>query len=152
SRDLDQLSAVTGDGAASRVLVAVADVDAGVSQRSALDDHARANTTSVYTVAQVFPMLPERLSTDLTSLNPEVERLAVVVDMRIGADGIVAGGDIYRARVVNRAKLAYNAVAAWLDGEGPMPPAIAAVKGLEADLRRQDAIAQAMKALRHRHG
>jgi exoribonuclease-2 len=152
SRDLDQLTAVAGDGGAPRVLVAIADVDAGVPKGSALDDHARTNTTSVYTAAQVFPMLPERLSTDLTSLNPEAERLAVVVDMRIGADGVVGGGEIYRARVVNRAKLAYNAVAAWLDGAGPMPSALAALNGLDAALRRQDAITQAMKALRHRHG
>jgi VacB/RNase II family 3'-5' exoribonuclease len=152
SRDLDQLTAVAGDGDAARVLVAIADVDAAVAQGSALDDHARANTTSVYTAAQVFPMLPERLSTDLTSLNPGEDRLAVVVDMQIGRDGAVAGGEVYRARVTNRAKLAYNAVAAWLDGAGQRPPALAVVKGLDAALRRQDAVAQAMKALRDRHG
>lgn len=151
SRDLDQLTAVTGDGEATRLLVAIADVDAAVARGSALDDHARVNTTSVYTAAQVFPMLPERLSTDLTSLNPATDRLAVVVDMRVGRDGI-AGGEVYRARVTNRAKLAYNAVAAWLDGAGPIPPAAAAVRGLDAALRRQDAIAQEMKALRARHG
>ena len=152
SRDLDQLSAADADGAGCRVWVAVADVDAGVPKDSALDGHARANTTSVYTAAQVFPMLPERLSTDLTSLNPDEDRLAMVVDMRIAADGSVTGGEIYRARVRNRAKLAYNAVAAWLDGAAPIPPPAAAVKGLDASLRRQDAIAQAMKTLRHRHG
>jgi len=152
SRDLDQLTAVTGDGDAVRMLVAIADVDAAVTKGSALDDHARVNTTSVYTAAQVFPMLPERLSTDLTSLNPGADRLAVVVDMRVGRDGVAGGGEVYRARVTNRAKLAYNAVAAWLDGTGPIPPAAGAVKGLDAALRRQDAIAQAMKALRTRHG
>ena len=149
SRDLDQLTAV-GDG--GHVLVAIADVDAAVPKGSPLDEHARTNTTSVYTAGRVFPMLPERLSTDLTSLNPGAERLAVVVDMRIEPAGVVAGSEIYRARVQNRAKLAYNALAAWLDGTAPIPPAAAAVKGLDASLRRQDAIAQAMKALRHRHG
>jgi exoribonuclease-2 len=148
SRDLDQLT-VAVDG---RALVAVADVDAGVRKGSALDGHARMNTTSVYTAAQVFPMLPERLSTDLTSLNPGEERLALVVDMRIGDDGTVGGGEIYRARVKNHAKLAYNAVAAWLEGQGPLPPAAAAVRGLDANLEKQDAVAQAMKALRHRRG
>ena len=153
SRDLDQLTvALDGAGGAARVLVAVADVDAAVTKGSALDAHARVNTTSVYTAAQVFPMLPERLSTDLTSLNPDAERLAIVVDMTVAADGTVAGGDIYRARVRNRAKLAYNAVAAWLDGHGPLPAVAAAVRGLDANLRRQDAIAQAMKAQRHRRG
>jgi len=153
SRDLDQLTvALDGTKGTAQVLVAVADVDAAVTKGSALDAHARVNTTSVYTAAQVFPMLPERLSTDLTSLNPDAERLAIVVDMTVAADGTVAGGDIYRARVRNRAKLAYNAVAAWLDGHGPLPAAAAAVRGLDANLRRQDAIAQAMKAQRHRRG
>jgi VacB/RNase II family 3'-5' exoribonuclease len=153
SRDLDQLTVVLdGASAAGRVLVAVADVDAAVAKDGALDAHARVNTTSVYTAAQVFPMLPERLSTDLTSLNPGEDRLAIVVDMTVGADGDVAAGEIQRARVRNHAKLAYDAVAAWLDGHGPLPPAAGDVKGLDANLRRQDAIAQAMKALRHRRG
>src|SRR3989441_1164797 len=152
SRDLDQLTVAVDAGGASRVLVAVADVDAGVPKGSALDTHASTNTTSVYTAAEVFPMLPERLSTDLTSLNAAENRLALVVDMSVDADGAVAAGEIYRARARNRAKLAYNAVAAWLEGHGPLPPAAAAVQGLDANLRRQDAIAQALKALRHRRG
>jgi VacB/RNase II family 3'-5' exoribonuclease len=148
SRDLDQLSVADG----SKILVAVADVDAAVAKGTALDEHARTNTTSVYTAGGVFPMLPEKLSTDLTSLNPGVERLAVVVEFSTDADGAVSGGDIYRARVFNRAKLTYNALAAWLQGTAPVPPAVAAVAGMEAQLRRQDAAAQAMKSLRHRRG
>jgi exoribonuclease-2 len=153
SRDLDQLT-VTLDGAPGtrRVLVAVADVDAAVAKGSALDAHARINTTSVYTAAEVFPMLPERLSTNLTSLNPDADRLAMVADVTVAANGAVAGGELYRARVRNRAKLAYNAVAAWLEGHGPLPPAAAAVKGLDANLKAQDVIAQALKAERHRRG
>jgi VacB/RNase II family 3'-5' exoribonuclease len=153
SRDLDQLTvAVDGASGGRRVLVAVADVDAAVAKDSAVDAHARVNTTSVYTAAQVFPMLPERMSTDLTSLNQDADRLAIIVDVTVGADGAVAGGEVYRARVRNRAKLAYNAVAAWLDGRGPLPPAAAAVTGLDANLRAQDAIAQALKTERHRRG
>jgi exoribonuclease-2 len=153
SRDLDQLTvALDAARGVQRVLVAVADVDAAVTKDSALDAHARVNTTSVYTAAQVFPMLPERLSTDLTSLNPDADRLAIVVDVTVGADGAVAGGEIYRARVRNRAKLAYDAVAAWLDGRGRLPPAAAAVKGLDENLRAQDAVARALKAERHRRG
>jgi VacB/RNase II family 3'-5' exoribonuclease len=148
SRDLDQLSVVDGD----KILVAVADVDAAVAKDSPLDGHARTNTTSVYTAGGVFPMLPEKLSTNLTSLNPDVERLAVVVEFATDADGAVDDGAIYRARVVNRAKLAYDAVAAWLDGTGAPPPALSAVPGLEARLRRQDEVAQAMRARRHRRG
>ena len=61
-------------------------------------------------------MLPERLSTDLTSLNPDADRLAMVVEMTVDESGSVTRSSIYRATVRNHAKLAYNAVAAWLDG------------------------------------
>jgi VacB/RNase II family 3'-5' exoribonuclease len=153
SRDLDQLSVSEPlTGGAVRVLVAVADVDASVAAGSAIDGHAQTNTTSVYTAAQTFPMLPEKLSTDLTSLGEEEERLAIVVDMVVAADGGVTASDVYRAAVVNRAKLTYDGVAAWLDGEAPAPPRVAAVPGLAEQLRTQDRVAQAMKALRHRHG
>src|SRR5438093_344746 len=138
SRDLDQLTVAVDAGGASRVLVAVADVDAGVPQGSALDTHASTNTTSVYTAAEVFPMLPERLSTDLTSLNAAENRLALVVDMTVDADGAVAAGEIYRARVRNRAKLAYNAVAAWLEGHGPLPPDAAALAAFLLARREAD--------------
>jgi exoribonuclease-2 len=97
-------------------------------------------------------MLPEKLSTDLTSLNPGEERLAVVVEMVIGADGTLKASDIYRAHVKNHAKLAYNSVAAWLEGSGAPPEAVAAVKGLDENLRLQDRTAQRMKTFRHLHG
>ena len=104
TRDLDQLSwaEAEGDGAA-RLLVAVADVDVMVRAGGAIDEHAAANTTSVYTAAGVFPMLPETLSTDLSSLHQDEDRLAVVVDMQIAADGSVAGARLYRALVHNHA-------------------------------------------------
>lgn len=132
SRDLDQLSVaeVLPDGGV-RILVAVADVDALVKKNSAIDAHAQTNTTSVYTAAQIFPMLPERLSTDLTSLNQDEARSAIVIDMTIAGDGKITRGDIYQGIVLNRAKLAYNGVAAWLDGTGPMPDRVAAVGGLD---------------------
>jgi exoribonuclease-2 len=94
-------------------------------------------------------MLPERLSTDLTSLNQDQERLAIVVSMDIAADGTVKGSDVYRALVLNRAKLAYNSLAAWMDGHGPIPPLIPAVPGLEDNLRLQDRVAQAPQRQRH---
>ena len=153
SRDLDQLSvAVPASGGTVRILVAVADVDACVKVGSALDGHARTNTTSVYTAAEIFPMLPERLSTDLTSLGEGEERPALVVDMTIGADGAVGDSDVYRAVVVNRAKLAYDGVAAWLDGRAPAPPRVAAVPGIDEQLRVQDEAARRMRLLRARHG
>jgi len=153
SRDLDQLSVAEPlASGAVKILVAVADVDALVKKGSAIDDHARTNTTSVYTAAQIFPMLPEKLSTDLTSLNEGEKRLALVVEMAVGADGAVIESAVYRAVVLNRAKLAYNAVAAWLDGAAPPPPKLAAVRGLPELLRLQDRTAQAMKQRRHQQG
>jgi exoribonuclease II len=153
SRDLDQLSVAEplSDGAV-RILVAIADVDATVAAGTPIDAHARANTTSVYTAAQVFPMLPERLSTDLTSLTEASERLSLVIDMTVAADGEVGAADVYRAVVVNRAKLAYNSVAAWLAGEAPIPARIAAVAGMEQQLRIQDRVAQTLKRVRCAHG
>ena len=153
SRDLDQLSVAEAlPGGATRVLVAVADVDATVAAGSPLDAHASANTTSVYTAAQIFPMLPERLSTDLTSLAAGQERASLVVEMTVTPDGAVSAPDVYRARVVNRAKLAYNSVAAWLGGQGPVPPAVAAVAGMDEQLRTQDRVAQALKRVRKAQG
>jgi VacB/RNase II family 3'-5' exoribonuclease len=153
SRDLDQLTvaeAMPGDKV--KILVAVADVDSIVKNGSAIDDHARHNTTSVYTVAAIFPMLPEKLSTNLTSLNFSEDRLAIVVEMVIGGDGSLQESDIYRARVYNHAKLAYNSVAAWLEGGGIVPEAIAAVNGLDENLRMQDRVAQSLKKFRHIQG
>jgi VacB/RNase II family 3'-5' exoribonuclease len=153
SRDLDQLTVAEAmpDGA-SKVLVAIADVDAVVKKQSALDDHARQNTTSVYTVAETFPMLPEKLSTDLTSLNLESDRLAIVIEMVLAGDGSLQSSDLYQAMVRNHAKLAYNSVAGWLEGSGPMPKGIGMVSGLDENLRLQDRVAQKLKALRHLHG
>ncbi len=153
SRDLDQLTVAEAmPNGAVKVFVAVADVDAVVRKRSALDDHARQNTTSVYTAAQTFPLLPEKLSTDLTSLNSESDRLAVVIEMVLAGDGSLQRSDLYRAMVCNRAKLAYNSVAGWLQGDAPMPKEIGAVSGLDENLRVQDRTAQKLKALRHVHG
>ena len=153
SRDLDQLSVAQAiSPQATRILVAIADVDAKVKRGSALDHHARTNTTSVYTDARIFPMLPEMLSTDLTSLNEGEERLALVVDMIVDGDGEVTKGELTRAVVVNRAKLAYNAVAAWLEGKSEPPAKVAAVAGLAENLQLQDRIAQALRLRRHQHG
>jgi exoribonuclease-2 len=153
SLDLDQLT-IAEDTPRDKVKirVAVADVDATVKDGSAIDEHARHNATSVYTAAKIFPMLPEQLSNDLTSLNFDEERLAVVVEMVIGPDGALQSSDIYRARVRNHAQLAYNSVAAWLEGNGALPEGIAAVQGLAENLRVQDRVAQSLKNLRHLNG
>jgi exoribonuclease-2 len=153
SRDLDQLTVAEDLGGGNvRAMVAVADVDALVKKGTPIDDHARQNTTSVYTAARIFPMLPEKLSTNLTSLNEHEERIAVVMDMVIASDGSVTKGDVYRARVHNKAQLAYNAVGMWLEGKGEMPPKVKAVPGLAENIKMQDRVADKMRDLRHEHG
>jgi exoribonuclease-2 len=153
SRDLDQLS-VSEDlgGGATRILVAIADVDALVEQGTPIDDHARTNTTSVYTDVRIFPMLPERLSTDLTSLNADERRLAVVSEMVFDGDSTITSSDVYRAVVRNRAQLAYDSVAAWLEGQGDEPAPSKAIRGMDAQLRTQDAVAQKLRTRRQEHG
>jgi len=153
SRDLDQLSVAEAlAGGDSRVLVAIADVDVLVGKGSLLDRHAAVNTTSVYTPGVVFPMLPERLSTDLTSLNPGEDRLAVVIELVVAPDGALKSSDIYGARVRNQAKLAYNSVDAWLTGRGALPESAAATPGIDAQLTLQDGVAQALGRRRHELG
>jgi len=153
SLDLDQLTVCeTQDHGAVRMLVAIADVDALVRKGSAVDEHARINTTSVYTSARIFPMLPGRLSTDLTSLNADEDRLALVTEMDFNADATLASSTVYRAMVRNKAKLAYDAVSAWIEGEGALPAAASAVPGMESQLRTQDALAQQLRVRRHAEG
>jgi len=127
SRDLDQIEVAerVADGSI-RIRIGVADVDTLVHIGSAADEHAARNTTSVYTGVAVFPMLPERLSTDLTSLNEGEDRFAVVIEFDVAADGALGKASVYRALVHNRAKLVYDAVGLWLEDKGPAPPAIAA--------------------------
>ncbi len=153
SRDLDQLTvAESRIDQGVKILVAIADVAATVKLRSALDEHAQHNTTSVYTAAMIFPMLPEGLSTDLTSLNPGSDRQAMVVEMSLAADGALLESDIYPALVRNHAQLAYNSLGAWLEGRGQLPAEVDSVDGLAANLQLQDRAAQTLKSLRHLHG
>jgi VacB/RNase II family 3'-5' exoribonuclease len=160
SRDLDQVEFAerlpSGD---IRLLVGIADVDAFVPAGSAIDRRAAANATSVYTGVVTFPMLPERLSTDLTSLIAGADRLALVVELVVGdpAAGSSQGGeprasDIYRALVRNQAKLDYETTGAWLEGGGAAPPELAVTPGLEAQLRLQDQAAEWLRELRRRNG
>jgi len=149
SRDLDQIEVAerVADGSI-RIRIGVADVDTLVPLGSAADAHAATNTTSVYTGVAVFPMLPDRLSTHLTSLNQGEDRLAIVIEFDVAADGALANASIYRALVHNRAKLAYDAVGQWLEDKGPPPPAIAASPKLHEQLRIQDEAAQRLRRAR----
>lgn len=153
SRDLDQLSVAEAlpDGSV-KLSVGIAEVALLVKQGSALDQHAQKNTTSVYTAGAIFPMLPEKLSTDLTSLGLEADRMAIVIEMVFGKEGSLAKSDLFEAVVKNRAKLAYNSVAAWLEEGGPMPAAVAAVAGLAENIRLQYRTTQQLRSLRHKRG
>jgi VacB/RNase II family 3'-5' exoribonuclease len=153
SRDLDQIEvAEILSGGDTHVRIAIADVDSLVHAGSAIDAHAAWNTTSVYTGVAVFAMLPEALSTDLTSLGEGVDRRAMVIDFVVAAEGSTKSHDVYPALVRNHAKLDYDAVGAWLEEEGPAPAKVAASAELAAQLRLQDAAAQALRTLRHERG
>ncbi|HEX8118533.1 MAG TPA: RNB domain-containing ribonuclease [Pyrinomonadaceae bacterium] len=153
SRDLDQVEYVERDASGGfRVLVAIADVDAYVPKGSAVDRHAALNTVSVYTPAEVFPMLPPRLSNGLTSLLEDEDRLAVVMELCVDAGGEVRCEQVYRALVRNRAKMDYETAGAWLEGRGPAPEPLKKIEGLEAQLRLQDEVAGALHELRRRNG
>jgi VacB/RNase II family 3'-5' exoribonuclease len=153
SRDLDQIEVAEelGDGAVL-LRIGIADVDALVPKGSAVDVHAAANATSVYTGVSVYPMLPERLSTDLTSLNEGEDRLVLVIEVELGADGAVRRHDVYRALATNHAKLSYESVGAWLEGRGPEPEKVAAKDALEAQLWLQDRAASLLKRTREQAG
>jgi exoribonuclease-2 len=143
SRDLDQAEVAERVNGGIRVMIAVADVDSDVPMGSPADQHAASETTSVYTGVRTFPMLPEALSTDLTSLNEGVDRVAIVIDMLVAADGAVSSQGIYRAVVRNRAQLAYSSVGAWLEGGAP-PPKVAASADLADQLKLQDEAAKVL--------
>jgi exoribonuclease-2 len=153
SRDLDQLTVAEdlGDGRV-RLLVAVADVDALVKKGTPIDAHAQKNTTSVYTAGGIFSMLPEKLSTNLTSLNEGEDRIAIIIEMTVTSDGSVEKGDVYRGRVHNQAQLAYDAVGEWLEGGTTAPAKVEKIAGLGQNLRLQDRTADWMRGLRHENG
>ncbi|MGH9400370.1 MAG: RNB domain-containing ribonuclease [Thermoanaerobaculia bacterium] len=153
SKDLDQLCVAQAlpDGSV-KVRVAVADVDAVVGKDTGLDAHARANTTSVYTAAEIFPMLPEKLSTNWTSLNENEDRVAMVVEMVFEKLGQLRSSDVYRAAVRNKAQLAYDSVSMGLTDGRSWPAKAAAGAGVPEQLQLQDRAAQALKELRHEHG
>src|ERR1700682_289667 len=152
SRDLYQAEAAERVGTGIRVLIAIADVDSDVPIGSPIDKQAAPQTTSVYTGIRTFSMLPEQLTTDLTSLNQDADRLAVVVDMVVAPDGSITSGGIYRALVRNQAQLTYNGVGPWLEGSSAAPPKVAANADLASQLKLQDEAARIMFEERQRLG
>jgi exoribonuclease-2 len=153
SRDLDQVEYVDKlpDGTV-RLLVGIADVDASVPKGSATDHHAAVESTSVYTGVATFPMLPAELSTDLTSLLDAQDRLSIIIELHILDSGDVKAHDVYPAWLCNRAKLAYSSTGAWLEGRAPIPPAVADVPGMEAQLRLQLETSESLRGIRKLHG
>jgi exoribonuclease-2 len=152
SRDLDQIEVAERAGAAIRIRIGVADVDSDVPAGTPIDRHAAQETVTVYTAVRNFPMLPEELSTDLTSLNENEDRRAIVIEMLVDAQGSITSPDIYPAIVRNKAQLTYNATGAWLEGRSAPPPKIAASSELQAQLKLQDEAAMALRGQRDRLG
>ena len=153
SRDLDQLTVAEElKNGLIKIFVAIADVDAVVKKDTPIDQHAKMNAASIYTSARIFPMLPEKLSTNLTSLNPDEDRLAIVVEMVIDNEGFVTSPHVYRAKVRNKAQLAYDAISDWIDGKIPPPEALAKVKGMAEQLQIQDKTAQIIRKRRRAQG
>jgi VacB/RNase II family 3'-5' exoribonuclease len=153
SRDLDQIEVAerqpNGD---VKVLIGIADVDAFVPKGSPIDLHAARETTTVYTGVRIFPMLPEELSTGVTSLLETGDKLSMVTEFVVAADGTVKSEDVYRAIVRNKAQLAYNGVGAWLENAGAAPAKVAASADLQAQLKLQDEVAQKLRQHRSQHG
>jgi len=149
SRDLDQIEWAERVPGGVRVLVGVADVDAAVKPGTPIDAYAAHETTTVYASVHTFPMLPERLSTDLTSLSEGQVRAAVIIEFIAASDGSISQPKVYRARVRNQARLTYNAVGPWLEGTGAAPTS---KPEIQAQLKLQDEAAQALRAARDRLG
>jgi VacB/RNase II family 3'-5' exoribonuclease len=152
SRDLDQVEFAERVDGGIRVLVGVADVSDSVPKNSPLDRHAAEQTKTVYTATRNFPMLPNELSTDMTSLNEGEDRAAVVSEFVVDAQGCLSQQKIYRAVVHNRAKLAYSKVGPWLEGKAEPDEKVAASPELQAQLRLQDEAARAIREERVAQG
>ena len=156
SRDLDQIEFLQADARGTRLYIAIADIASFVERGSALDRAAQHNTTSIYTGVRTFPMFPDKLSTNLTSLLEGGKRLAVVTEMLIASDGGMVESAVYRAVVRNQSQLTYNAVAAWLEndpGDGSAVTArmlakIRSNSALQEQLRQQHELAQVLRERR----
>jgi VacB/RNase II family 3'-5' exoribonuclease len=153
SKDLDQIEVAEqlGNGDV-KVLVGIADVDTFVARDTAIDQHAAKETTTVYAGVRNFSMLPEVLSTGLTSLLENQDAFSIVIECVVSGDGHVQSSDLYRAVVCNKAQLTYNAIGGWLEGIAPPPPKLAASSDLQVQLKLQNGVAQALKKQRYLHG
>jgi exoribonuclease R len=176
SRDLDQIEVAERVEQGIRLHVAIGDVAAAVAKGTPIDAHAKAQTQTIYTAVNNFPMLPLELSTGLTSLNEASDRLAVMMSFTVDPDGEMSEETVSLAMVRNRAQLAYSRVGPWLEktaagvvdddvlslrsdsarehaadaslgGSSPLAPG-----WLVAQLKLQDEAAQALHAARVKRG
>jgi len=153
SKDLDQIEVAeplpNGD---TKILIGIADVDTDVPRNTPIDQHASAQGTTVYTGVRNFSMLPEALSTGLTSLLENQDNASIIIEYVVSGDGHVKSSDLYRALVRNRAQLTYSGAGGWLENTAPPPPKVAASSDLQAQLKLQNTVAQALRRQRYQHG
>jgi len=153
SRDLDQVEFVERQSDDSfKVMVGIADVDAFVKRGSALDAHAFVNTTSVYTGVATFPMLPEELSTDKSSLLQGEDRLAIVIEYAVDVDGNTETRDVYPAMVHNYSKMSYEVIGKWLEENTAVPEEVSRVQNLEEQVRLQFEVSKRLRDARKKLG
>ncbi|MDR1710034.1 MAG: ribonuclease R, partial [Candidatus Accumulibacter sp.] len=150
ARDFDDAVFAEKKGRGWRLVVAIADVSHYVRPGMALDREALERGNSVYFPRRVIPMLPEALSNGLCSLNPDVDRLAMVCDMDISARGNVKAYRFYPAVFRSRARLTYTQVWDWLSGAAR--PANALHESLQEPLRTLYALYKALLEARDRRG
>jgi VacB/RNase II family 3'-5' exoribonuclease len=153
SRDLDQIEVAEPlSNGGIRILIGIADVDSAVPRGTPIDLHARSEATSVYTGVETFAMLPEELSTGMTSLLQDEDRLCMVVEIVMGPDAQIESGTAYLALVRNKAQLTYSGVGPWLEGASAAPPKVAASTALQEQLKLQDGASQRLRTARYQAG
>ena len=153
SRDLDQIEVAEGSSNGDvKVMIGIADVDAFVSKLTPIDQHAARETTTVYTGIRNFPMLPEELSTGITSLLENEDRASLVIEFVVDSGGNLKSSDVYRALVCNKAQLQYNSAGAWLETRAAAPRKVSESKDLQDQLKLQDDVARKLRNQRLQHG
>lgn len=150
ARDFDDAVYCERQGRGFRLVVAIADVSHYVTVGSALDGEAYDRGNSVYFPRRVIPMLPEKLSNGLCSLNPQVERLCMVCDMAISQTGVIKQYRFYPAVMFSKARLTYNQVAAALYDNDPA--ALEIVGGLLPHLQNLDKLFRVLLKARAKRG
>ena len=150
ARDFDDAVFAEKKGRGWRLVVAIADVSHYVRPGMALDKEAMERGNSVYFPRRVIPMLPEKLSNGLCSLNPDVERLAMVCDMDINNSGVIKGYTFYPAVFQSKARLTYNQVWDWLSGKAA--PVSEVHRALQPQLQALNALFQILLTARHKRG